>query len=424
MRRSYDVFLVIGAVLLVIAASSISSLNEVRREPIEKPPKTIETVRIGVMSPSQASLPEYRFLSRLAEEEINDYCNRTGVPKRFEFILTCPEGQATRALELTEEYHGTDLIVGGGWSSQLYSITEYADKHNMIILSPASTSPLLAKKDNAIRLCPNDYVQGEVIAAVLRGFGIDSVAVIQRGDAWAAGISNQTRRRFAALGGTTMERIIYPADTMVFKKYLDEAEPLVAEAIKEHGREHVAVLLLCYLEGASILNEAAAYPALLNITWFGSDGSAKAISFEEQSPEESSKVKVISTLAATPSTETYGRINALFEASEEYKARPMEEPLSFHEANIYDGCWLLALSSIEANSTDGDAVLQAFPKVAAEYGGATGKVILDENLDRTSYDYDLWGYFKAEGKCRSLVCGLYNASTSSVKWDTSLIQPP
>ena len=92
-------------------------------------------------------------------------------------------------------------------------------------------------------------------------------------------------------------------------------------------------------------------------------------------------------------------------------------PLGFIEANVYDGCWIMALSVIDANSTEGVAVCKALPDVAASYSGVTGRCILDEYGDRIEMDYDVWGYFEVEGETQCLICGLFKSATDSVTWD-------
>jgi len=94
--------------------------------------------------------------------------------------------------------------------------------------------------------------------------------------------------------------------------------------------------------------------------------------------------------------------------------------LGYYDANIYDCCWVMALSVLEAGSAEGKEVIEFLPDVATAYNGATGAIILDENGDRDAVDYALWGYFEVDGELRCLRCGLYNCTTDSVTWDEEL----
>lgn len=48
----------------------------------------------------------------------------------------------------------------------------------------------------------------------------------------------------------------------------------VRESINKYGASKVSVLLLSFEEGGTIVAQASAYPELMSITWFGSDGTA------------------------------------------------------------------------------------------------------------------------------------------------------
>ena len=80
----------------------------------------------------------------------------------------------------------------------------------------------------------------------------------------------------------------------------------------------------------------------------------------------------------------------------------------------------MALSVIEANSTEGVAVYEALPDVAARYSGVAGRCVLDEYGDRIEMDYDVWGYFEVEGETQCLMCGLFNGTIDSITWDEAL----
>jgi ABC-type branched-subunit amino acid transport system substrate-binding protein len=52
----------------------------------------------------------------------------------------------------------------------------------MVIISPSSTSPLLALNDSVFRLAPSDLHQARVIARMLESKGVEAVVILERGD--------------------------------------------------------------------------------------------------------------------------------------------------------------------------------------------------------------------------------------------------
>jgi branched-chain amino acid transport system substrate-binding protein len=136
-----------------------------------------------MVSPTSEELPKHRFLAELAEEEINAYCERQAVDLRFEFVVASANSDVERALELTESYHadGINLVIGY-WSSMICRVREFAESQGIVIISPSSTSPLLALNDSVFRLAPSDLHQARVIARMLESKGVEAVVILERGD--------------------------------------------------------------------------------------------------------------------------------------------------------------------------------------------------------------------------------------------------
>ena len=73
------------------------------RTPVDVPVDVslTEKTRIGVNSPTDEDLPKYEFITNLAQDDINKFCNESNLETQFEFILTSGQGQAGKALENT-----------------------------------------------------------------------------------------------------------------------------------------------------------------------------------------------------------------------------------------------------------------------------------------------------------------------------------
>ena len=161
---------------------------------------------------------------------------------------------------------------------------------------------------------------------------------------------------------------------------------------------------------AQILERAGEYPTLMEVPWFCPERLSDPSVITENASEAAAGVGLLGCRIHMPDNPVHERIDDAYQAE-------FGEPLGFIEANVYDGCWIMALSVIDANSTEGVAVCKALPDVAASYSGVTGRCILDEYGDRIEMDYDVWGYFEVEGETQCLICGLFKSATDSVTWD-------
>jgi ABC-type branched-subunit amino acid transport system substrate-binding protein len=386
-------------------------------------------VRIGVVSPTRESDPEYRFLARLAEREINAYCNESGIGYRFEFVFGCAGGMPQGAQDETRRLYelGANLSVGYGWSSQLCASYNYfGEEHGMTVISTGSTSPLSCcrKEDRAFRLHP---YEGDVLAPtalMIHSLGVTDVVILQRGDSWGDFISEGFSEEFAELGGRNASVIMYRSEIWsepgeyggFIRGFMEDAEFALKAVIKEKGKEKVAVLEASFDEIAQILWNAEVFPTLLEVAWFSPERMSDPSIVIENASEAAVRVGLYGYRIHIPDNPSYKRVNEAYH--EEFG-----EPLGFIEANVYDGCWIMALSVIEANSREGVAVCEALPDVAARYSGVTGRCLLDEYGDRIEMDYAVWGYFEVGGETQCLICGLFNSTTDSITWDERMVRP-
>jgi len=412
---------IFGGVLLWRGSYQPPSHDEASDATITGPEETKKTVKIGVVSPTMELNPVYEFLSELAFEEINAWCNESGVGYQFDFVFTCAGGTGADALYHTQSYHeaGIDLVVGYGWSSQLCVTRSYAEINGMVIVSPSSSSPQLAIEDDIFRLCPHDWMFTRPTAKTMWSRGVTDVVIIHRGDVWADGFVEGFREEYSEIGGRVNASIRYAIETegAQFKAVVEQADNAVLRLSGDIGAEHAGVLLLGFSEVADILAEVGTTPpltSLMNVTWFSVEEMGRSETIRVKADGVAKRVRLLSPDPEAPETEAYRRV------SEAYRGA-FDEPLGFYDANIYDCCWIMALSVIEADSTDSSKVAEAIPEVASSYTGASGNCHLDPNGDRDAVDYAVWGFFDMDGECRILRCGTYHHDSDDVEWDETLM---
>ncbi len=347
-------------------------------------------------------------IEEIIEPDLEEYTSKLGYKTKFRFLIDDAQGSASRHLEIVQGYSamGVNLFIGGGWSSQAYASLSYCNDNDLLMFSPSSGSPLLAvPEDNLYRLCPNDTVQAKVIADTIISSGVNSVIVLQRGDAWADGIYNIFEPRYIEKGGKILKQIRYEPDLEVFSQPLREAE----EAFNKihHSSKHKGILLLAYDESAEILQQAKDYPIVCDYLWFGSDATALSQKITQDVADQAAQVKLYSPYAAPTGS---SKFNQLYDRYHNLTG----QPLGYYSACTYDIAWILAQSILETQSTHTGDITRILPHIAGNYFGATGWTRLNKAGDRYNSNYQIWEYMPCEPWFN--VSAEYDAITESVNW--------
>jgi branched-chain amino acid transport system substrate-binding protein len=372
------------------------------------------TLQIGVTAANDYDYNRTkRFFEEIVEKDINEYCSKLEHNVKFKFIVKNNEGTAAAAIRNLQEFKemGIDIVIGHPWSSQCSASMIYVDKNNMLLFSSSSQSSQLARPgDNLLRLHPCDASQGRIIAEMLISRGIKAAIIIQGGDAWADGIYSVLEDEFSERGGIILQRIRYSFGCVDFRGHLAGMEAAADETLERYGRGHVAVVIISYPEGGTkIVKQARDYPLLYSLSWFGSDSIAGIQAFIDEAPEESAHLKLLSPLPApTRSTLYYSlnqRYNELF-----------SEHLDFDMASKYDIAWIIVKAILEAKTLDVKRLLKVIPDVASMTFGASGWCKLDENGDRETADYEIYGYGYIDGVVTNIKYGIYDSGMKKIFW--------
>ena len=378
-----------------------------------------EVVSIGVISPSDELASKYEYLTGLAQEKINSYCNQSGINMRFVFNNSNAESDSQKAYEIVKKYNTEkiNLIVGLGWNSQLNTSYEYLIENDMVIISPSSTSPAFSINDSCFRLLPDDKREAIALADAITNYGIDTVIILQRNCNWGNNFSEAFYWEYKIKGGEIMDRISYASDNSHdINSAIERANSLAQNAIEYKGADKVGVLLIA-LEEASDILLSAENSSLMNITWFCTETNTLDKEIQENAGQIASKVGLIGPFNTHIYNEDFREINRLF--FEEFG-----EPLDFCLANVYDGCWLLALSVIETESTDPLDVSHAFGAVAYNHYGITGPLDVNSQGDRSWIRYYFYGYYEIDENVIFLRAGGYTRLEKNEKTGSSISHSP
>mgnify|MGYP000212136268 CR=1 FL=1 len=359
---------------------------------------------MAVSGPYAVDGPVRRDAGILAIEHINSYLEEIGSPVRFKYVHDDTKGTATDALKVIESMYaaGIRVIVGPFSSGEVRGVMDFANTYKVVIVSPSSTSPLLAQPDYVFRVVPTDVFQARVLAQLVHYYGISKVAIIARNDDYGKGLAEAFEQEFVERYGGIVKKLLY---TVGLPDYAAEVSRLSSMVTELGADESTAVLIIAFEDdGLNILGHARIDPILSKVRWFGSETLRRAAYLPPKAPEEISNFLVKVKLTGVFSSVSRGRLTEVFE--KEYKARFGRDP-SPYAYFTYDAVWLAALSILFAGKYDGEAVRKALPIVAEHFMGVTGYKVLDKNGDAAGSDYTVWQLVLEDGEYRFKDVGVW-----------------
>lgn len=392
----------------------VTETGETVTETIEKIPLDGKTITIGNIQVAVSSLETAEPLNDLIiEPDLNEYASMLGYDVEFQIFTDQAEGQSAVELEKIQSFNSMDinLVRGGYRSSHAMGAVNYVTENNMLYWSPCATSPLLAvANDNFFRMCTSDVIQAPAIAKTMWSWGIKAIINIRRGDAWGDGIFNILRGEYTDLGGVIAEEIRYASEVAEYSSYLSIAEEKAKDLVDQYGSEHVGICLLSFSEVVTIAHQVEDYPTLWSLKWFGGDGTATKAQLRDDAPAEADHLKFLSTMFAIEPTQKWkGLYDRYFEIT--------EMPMGTIPPMAYDIDFVMLRGVLQAQSDDSTDLVPLMIPIASDTYGMSGWNRLNEDGDRDSMNYNIFGYAVDEsGNGLNAIYGYYDYKLDQVFW--------
>lgn len=190
-----------------------------------------EPVRLGFMLPLTGSLddfgPDMADAVRLAVDEVNNettFLNGRDV----ELFEGDTQSQATPASNNFQQLvqQGVVGVVGAASSGVTGSIQPTAVQEEVVLTTPASTSPTLTEGDNDgyfYRVPPPDSLQGRAMAQLLQDDGCETINIVSVNNDYGQGFADTLERVFENNGGEVNKKISYDEDSSSFSTEISQA---------------------------------------------------------------------------------------------------------------------------------------------------------------------------------------------------------
>jgi branched-chain amino acid transport system substrate-binding protein len=348
-----------------------------------------------------------------AEKDVNNYFENKNSSIRTRLLVEDSKTDPGETVHALKRLIDSDvrIVIGPVTSAAVMSVKDYANQHDVILISPSSTSAALSiADDNLFRFVPDDRNQTEFISNKMWNDGIRVVIPMWRSDTFGNELVKGVKENFEKKGGLVMEGVEYHPHTgefssslhrinfIMWNQYLKKLSNILENTTHQFDAQKVGIYLVSFDEVTPILIQSNEHPILQKVKWYGSDASAQ-------------NLQIIRNHDAAYFAEMINFSNPLFQVNlNNSKAQTLgaEIEKKLHGSSsltypilAYDTYWVTALSleKIIDNRTidiDVESLKIIITGTAADYEGISGKIILNDAGDRINANYDIWSVVKPQ----------------------------
>jgi branched-chain amino acid transport system substrate-binding protein len=378
-------------------------------------------VPVLALVPLTGALTTYGENSKVATElavsDVNAWLAETGAKWRLKYIYEDTATDPATALSKLKTWHGRGVVICHSMtsSSELKECKGYADANHILIISSMSSSAALAiPGDYIYRNIPHSLKSCKPIVALMKEAGIKHLIPTWRGDSWGDSFHDAVKNELPQLGIVCHDEygIRYDPQLTTFTvqaaKLYDAVKALVDSGVPKN---EIGIYAMAFDEIALYMAEAAKYPLLREVKWFGTDSSANVDTLIKNTVAGRFAVDV----KFINPTYSIGE-NPKKERVRQYIMKVLGREPDPYAYSAYDVVWYIAIALRMANAYDADAVKELLPSVVANYYGASGWFTLDENGDRAFADYDLWILREVNGTLKWTIAGRWSYITGKTEW--------
>lgn len=324
-----------------------------------------EIYEVGAILPLTGDISEYGERCKkgidLAVEGINKQGGING--KTVEIIYEDSKGAAKEGVGAAQKLiniNKVNAIIGAVASSVTLAIEPIASQNEVILISPASSSPRLTGiSPFFFRTWPSDVIEANVLADfAFKKLNIKTVAIIYVNNDYGIGLKDEFKKTFVNLKGKVVFSEGYPQNNKEFRSILTKVKAKKAEAIYLAGYHREMAFATKQIKEmkirAQILGDADyGIEELLTITKNAAEGA----------------------IYATPTYEPQKGSKTMLGFADSFRQKYGKEP-SIFEANAYDAMKILSLA-IRNAGYDGKKIADYISKLR-DYDGASGSITFEK----------------------------------------------
>jgi len=372
-----------------------------------------EGLKIGTLIPLTGDLASAGEPMPEAIELAVDRVNQCGGVNGKPVTLIIEDSQSnpavgTAAMTKLIEEEQVAAVVGGFASSVSAAALPLAVRHQVMLISPASTSPILTQQAKRgkfegywARTAPPDTYQAGALAKLASEKGFKLVSIVAINNEYGVGFEEQFIEAFEQLGGTVVNKYQlthYSPDTTTFDNQV---------LLYSFGNTPEAIVVVLYPQTGALWLKAAYEQNLINqVTLMLTDGVYLQDFPEQVGKTNEGKYLLAGAIGTTPNVNGKGLDNF----TKVWKEQTGRE-VSVFVPHAYDATVLLMLAAEAAKVNTGEGIKSQIREVAGgsgtevsdvcqamellrqgkkiNYQGASGNVDFDEYGDVIG-NYDTW----------------------------------
>ncbi|HMH44454.1 MAG TPA: penicillin-binding protein activator [Pyrinomonadaceae bacterium] len=324
------------------------------------------TVRIGAILPLTGSAAQWggpaRDAALMAVEEVNAKGGIKG--KKISLEIEDDKCDPTTGISAAQKLFASGALVavnGAVCSSVTLAVAPVAESNKIVLISPASTSPLLTKAgDYIFRVIPTDALRGKVFAEYVYSQGHRKVSLLYINNDGGLGNKESFAENFQRLGGTIASVDAYAQDTRDVRAQLTK--------IKQQKPD--AVLIVSYPDDTPIVMRQAQELAVGVPLFFQTEALDDPAVIQKAGSAAEGATYILPAKPTDASASTFAT---------RYKQKYGREPETF-SAESYDVITLIASVLNAAPVISSDALKSGLYQTK-NYAGASGTITFDQNGD-------------------------------------------
>ncbi len=328
--------------------------------------KNSNSVKIGAVLPLTGSAAQWGGPARDAASMAVEEVNSKGGIKGKTIILEVEDDKCdpTTGVSAIQKILATSkpiAINGAVCSSVSLALAPIAENNRMVLISPASTTPLLTDAgDYVFRVIPTDALRGKIFAEYLYSLGKRNVSLLYINNDGGLGNKEAFAANFQRLGGKIVSADAYPQD----------ARDVRAQLTKVKQQKPDALVVVSYPDDTPIVMRQAQELAIGVPIFFQTEALDDPAVIQKAGSAAEGAIYILPAKAEGSAADEFAK---------SYKQKYGRDPETF-AAESYDVIKLVA--SILQNSPDISAeALKTGLYATKNYAGASGNITFDHNGD-------------------------------------------
>lgn len=255
---------ILALALAVVMAVSVFAFASCKKDEIEVPKFSEDTIKIGLTGPLTGAAAVYGQAvyngAKLAVHEINEKGGLDGIKFSLEMFDDThdPTKVATGYASLIGK--GMQISLGTVTTGPALEFKELSKNDNLFVLTPSASGDKVPEYANAFQMCFADGNQGKVAADYVNSLGKTKIGIFYKTDEdYSKGIYDQFKANLAA-GITTVEASFTDSNATDFSTQIDTL------------KDCDFIFMPIYYTPASLFMTQAKDKIAKNATYYGCDG--------------------------------------------------------------------------------------------------------------------------------------------------------